>query len=757
MPKLKWYQLYFLLACFEILTVIASLYFLDNTNTIFTEAVKTNQVWLAELQKYSGLDDLAVRVNAPGNDIFESKNVATEKNRFEKAKEKLSAALSKSKEELSHLLKIKVIKTEEYSELNSTLRKIDQLTQQMLKETEKIFTDFISKDEESAAKEMAKMDRSYALVNIEINKLRSLARKNLLNAINDQQLRIFSIERAEYLIMTLASIMILAIALYGHKLAINIKKTEEEKNQYLLDTLASKQVLETSEARFRNLAQQVSVGIFETNAKGECLYVNKEWCEIAGITFEEALNKGWEKAIHVDDRELVAKEWYEAAQNKSTFALNYRFMTPQGRVTWVFGTASAIENSNKEIIGYIGSITNISQHKETEEQLIQAKQQFQQIVQKKSEFLANMSHEIRTPMNGIIGMTDLLLETKLDEEQKDYASTVKNSASSLLTIINDILDFSKVEAGKMLVNKLEFSIKEIVKEVEKLLYPKINEKKINLLVEFDSEIPNKLISDPDRLRQILINLVGNAVKFTAEEGTVVVSISQGQSSTTGNALINFRVLDNGIGIAKEHQSKIFEAFTQADGSIARQFGGTGLGLTISSRLVQLLGGELKFKSQSGTGTLFYFSLDLPIALENEGQNTNHAKTKEKLAVKPLNILVAEDNLVNQKLIIKLLEKQGHTVTVVGDGEAAVRSSSEEEFDIILMDIQMPVMSGEMATQMIRDRERINNNSRIPIVALTAHAMSGDKEKYLGLGMDGYITKPINKEILFATLSEVTSK
>jgi PAS domain S-box-containing protein len=627
----------------------------------------------------------------------------------------------------------------------------------MLKETEKIFTDFISKDEESAAKEMAKMDRSYALVNIEINKLRSLARKNLLNAINDQQLRIFSIERAEYLIMTLASIMILAIALYGHKLAINIKKTEEEKNQYLLDTLASKQVLETSEARFRNLAQQVSVGIFETNAKGECLYVNKEWCEIAGITFEEALNKGWEKAIHVDDRELVAKEWYEAAQNKSTFALNYRFMTPQGRVTWVFGTASAIENSNKEIIGYIGSITNISQHKETEEQLIQAKQQFQQIVQKKSEFLANMSHEIRTPMNGIIGMTDLLLETKLDEEQKDYASTVKNSASSLLTIINDILDFSKVEAGKMLVNKLEFSIKEIVKEVEKLLYPKINEKKINLLVEFDSEIPNKLISDPDRLRQILINLVGNAVKFTAEEGTVVVSISQGQSSTTGNALINFRVLDNGIGIAKEHQSKIFEAFTQADGSIARQFGGTGLGLTISSRLVQLLGGELKFKSQSGTGTLFYFSLDLPIALENEGQNTNHAKTKEKLAVKPLNILVAEDNLVNQKLIIKLLEKQGHTVTVVGDGEAAVRSSSEEEFDIILMDIQMPVMSGEMATQMIRDRERINNNSRIPIVALTAHAMSGDKEKYLGLGMDGYITKPINKEILFATLSEVTSK
>jgi signal transduction histidine kinase len=391
--------------------------------------------------------------------------------------------------------------------------------------------------------------------------------------------------------------------------------------------------------------------------------------------------------------------------------------------------------------------------RERTSELLAAKSVAEQASRAKSEFLANMSHEIRTPMNGIIGMTDLALMTPLTDTQREYLQTVRDSAQTLLVIINDILDFSKIEAGKLEITAVDFSLRTLLGDTLKPMSVRAEEKKLRLTVDVAADVPDDLVGDPVRLRQVLVNLVSNALKFT-DQGEILVRVVHDMESTPGHAALHFSVVDTGIGIPEDKQVAIFQAFTQADGSTTRLYGGTGLGLSISWKLVSLMGGQIQVESTPGRGSAFYFSITLPLASAPVVPKLAAPLVVPGVDSRPLRVLVAEDNVVNRKLAEHLLRRRGHEPIMVVNGREAVHALEEESIDVVLMDLQMPEMDGFEATAAIRARER-STGARVPIVALTAHAMEGDRQRCLDADMDGYVSKPIDAANLFAVIDQLT--
>ncbi|MDO9512247.1 MAG: response regulator [Bacteroidales bacterium] len=377
------------------------------------------------------------------------------------------------------------------------------------------------------------------------------------------------------------------------------------------------------------------------------------------------------------------------------------------------------------------------------EQLHIAKEKAEAATRAKSIFLANMSHEIRTPMNGIIGMGDLLSQTALTEEQKDYLDTIIISSNSLLGIINDILDFSKIESNQVELENIPFKLNEPLTELIKLLSVKATENKVEMVLDIDESIPLGLKGDPTRLKQILLNLMSNALKFTFE-GKVILEVNA-LVMTEGSVKLRFAVTDSGIGISKEGQNKLFKSFSQADSSTTRKYGGTGLGLAISKSLCEMMDGEIGVDSELGKGSTFWFTA----VFERFTESKNAVEKNTELFKKPtksLNILLAEDNVINQKVAMVTLQKLGHKVQLAKNGLEAVELFTMDKFDSILMDIQMPEMDGYDATIKIRDLEK-TKGGHIRIIAMTANSFEEDRERCFAVGMDSYISKPFKTEDL----------
>lgn len=404
-----------------------------------------------------------------------------------------------------------------------------------------------------------------------------------------------------------------------------------------------------------------------------------------------------------------------------------------------------ITNAAGEILGLVGNIVDITDRSRLETALRRATRHAEAASRAKSEFLANMSHEIRTPMNGVMGMTELALDTQLDPVQREYLEVAKSSAQSLMVILNDILDFSKIEAGKLDIESVAFPCTEVISDTLKALRPRAAQKGLSLSLEVTARVPLRVRSDPGRLRQILTNLCDNAIKFT-QQGGVVVKVDA-VPLAEGRLELQLAVQDSGIGIPADKQQRIFEAFSQADSSITRQFGGTGLGLTICSRLATLMGGRIWIESEPQHGSIFHVSLAVLPAADPEPTGPVDGPGQDDMPLRrpAWRVLLVEDNPVNQMVASIMLRKSGHTVETAENGERAVALVAAQTWDLVLMDVQMPVMGGMEASRLIRSQEA--PGTRVPIIAMTANAMDSDRDDCLAAGMDAHLAKPFSAQTL----------
>ncbi len=474
---------------------------------------------------------------------------------------------------------------------------------------------------------------------------------------------------------------------------------------------------------------------------GRFLKVNKAFEDVLGYPVDDLEGRSFQSLVHPDDLEETQETLKVLDTGERAINFVNRYLCANGGYRYIEWRS---RSANGRIYAAARDITDRLTHAE---ELEARRLEAEAANIAKSQFLATMSHEIRTPMNGVMGMLDLLIKTDLTEEQLDRAMTARDSARGLLTILNDILDFSKLEAGQVAMEAMPLSVSQIVNDIVSLLTARSDEKGLSLTYEIDRTVPDWLEGDPTRMRQILINLIGNAVKFT-QEGRVDIHAGYEGGAEAGSLKISVR--DTGIGIDEAVQDRLFQRFAQADSSTTRKFGGTGLGLAICKQLVELMGGQIGIESALGKGSTFWFTIPTRALDAPEHAATVEAEAdRAPAATRSLRILAAEDHAVNQAIISAFVTAGGHDITVVNNGAEALAAVQSHDFDLILMDIQMPVMDGLSAMRAIRGLSGALKH--IPIIALTANAMAGDREKYLAEGMTDYVSKPIDPAKLLSVI------
>jgi PAS domain S-box-containing protein len=474
------------------------------------------------------------------------------------------------------------------------------------------------------------------------------------------------------------------------------------------------------------------------------IFANQSFCDMSGYTIEDLKGEKAIKFLLYDDDQEVLNEKLKLREKGQSDSYEIAVKNKQGEIRWWFISGAPNYNDRNELIGSIGIHLDITNQKKLEKELEKAKQQAEDASRAKESFLANMSHEIRTPLNAIIGMIRELGREELTPKQNSYVSHSETAARHLLTIVNNILDMSKIEAGELIIDAKEFSLMSVIGNVISILHSKAQEKKLELNYHISPEIKPALIGDSGRVRQILINLVGNAIKFT-DAGKIDLSVNVKQTNQYFQQL-SFEIKDTGIGMNKEYLNQIFNKFSQEEGSAARRYEGTGLGMTITKEMINLMGGNCEIQSEKGIGTTVTFNLTLPVGDENKLVDKDSYLVDDSL--QNLKILLVEDNEMNSFIACQSLHYFGCIVDTASNGIEAIEKLAVQKPDLILMDIQMPEMDGIEATKFIRDEMAIST----PIIALTANAFKRDIDLYLSIGMNDYVTKPFEENVLFNTIA-----
>lgn len=506
-----------------------------------------------------------------------------------------------------------------------------------------------------------------------------------------------------------------------------------------------------AEDKLQKLSQAVEQSpgtIVMVDTHGNIEYVNLRFTQVTGYSIDEAVGKNLFFMDSQNDIKGKYREVIEAISSGKEWRGEIRHRRKNGEIFWEFASFLPIMDSEGVIMNYLGASEDITERKQMSEKLLRAKEAAEAANRAKSEFLANMSHEIRTPLNGMIGMTNLTLQTKLTEDQEENLNIINSCAELLLRVINDILDYSKIEAGKMTLENVKFDILKLLEKTHKSHVLQAREKGLKLSYNVQTGIPRILAGDPARLQQVLNNLISNAIKFTdIGEVRITVAIIE---ITEDSIKLKFTVSDTGIGIDSDKIGMLFKSFSQVDSSITRKYGGTGLGLAISKQLVDMMDGEIWVESEKEKGSIFCFTASFMRKLKCNVEAEHTTKTEDKKNHRRLNILLAEDDKVNQLVVSGLLEKEQYSLTIADNGIEAIKLFEQNEFDLILMDIQMPEMDGIEATRKIRKMEE-GTFRHIPIIAVTAYALQDDRKRFLEAGMDDYIPKPISFDDFYAAV------
>jgi PAS domain S-box-containing protein len=513
---------------------------------------------------------------------------------------------------------------------------------------------------------------------------------------------------------------------------------------------AQQEQLRLSEHRLRQVIEHVADVLFEQDLEGRLTFLNPAWCDATGFTLEESLGRLFVDFLHPDDAMATRDAFETLLEDGTAPAIQpMRYLTRDGQFRWMEARARRLTDANDMPAGSIGILRDVTAQRAMADEIARAHQQALQSSAMMSEFLANMSHEIRTPLNGVLGLTSILAESELSADQRQLVAAAQQSADMLLTLVNDILDISKIEAGSLLLEQVPFDIRDWANEIAEPGFAKARKKGLDVRLDVSAELPRRVVGDATRIGQVLTNLIDNAVKFTSAGRVSVVAVPS--HSPDGRRMLRISVADSGIGIPLDKQAMVFEKYRQADSSSTRRYGGTGLGLAICRQLATLMDGDIGLESNENAGSTFWFAIPLAAAPIDEPEPAA-PPAAGRMAAPPATprALLVEDNPTNQFVARKFIEKAGCVVEVASNGAEALEIIATTDFDIVFMDCQMPVMDGYEATKRIRQ----GRLAHVPIVAMTAHAMKGDRERCLAVGMTDYLSKPLKPAVVTEMIERV---